>query len=103
MTQASATGSALIVQLSSLSDREKINEGANAAIYRLPRTQIRSNPGPLVFKEFFITKASMPALLRVVQAREAQDQPRRDLIDALAAWPLRVVARPDGTPAGVLM
>ncbi|GAA1740377.1 hypothetical protein [Luedemannella helvata] len=89
-----------------LGRRDRLNSGANGAIWRLTGFQLASAPGPLVYKQYQGQAAvgvSLAGLASIVQARLRLTPRQLTVFDELTVWPLRVVVDRSGTPLGVLM
>lgn len=80
----------------------QLGHGAQAVVHELPSFALSDTQGPLVYKEYPEPISSPNTLRRIVLARFALDQPRRDHLDEISVWPLRVV-EDDGVVRGIVM
>ncbi|WBB80603.1 protein kinase [Micromonospora sp. WMMD882] len=80
----------------------QIGEGGQARVFHAPGLTLPDAPGPLVVKEYKPGCAPPAGLRRLVAFRAGLDPDRRDRLDQLAAWPLRVVRDGDRTVGVVL-
>jgi hypothetical protein len=94
-----------VVRKADLGRLEPLASGGNGVVYRVPDFHLAGAPQELVYKEFRRGKVSVQraSLLRIVRVRLKLEEPKRQTLDQLAAWPLQVVEETDGTVAGVVM
>ncbi|WP_433271264.1 hypothetical protein ACQPZF_11930 [Actinosynnema sp. CS-041913] len=69
----------------------RLGSGGEAAVYDLPGFRLPDVRGELVFKRYRVMHAQPEALRRVVAARTALPADLRARLDAMTAWPVRVV------------
>ena len=80
----------------------QLGRGAQAVVYELPSLTLPDVAGALVYKEYRGSVGSPFDLRRIVADRIGLDQGRRDWLDEISVWPLRVV-EDDGVACGIVM
>ncbi|AXX28275.1 hypothetical protein KCV87_15780 [Actinosynnema pretiosum subsp. pretiosum] len=80
----------------------KLGSGGEAAVHAMPGFRLPDVKGELVFKRYRNASDHPDALRRVVAARTGLDDEARARLDAITAWPVRVVLS-GGKAVGVLM
>jgi DNA-binding helix-hairpin-helix protein with protein kinase domain len=69
----------------------ELGRGGQARVYALPEMFLPDAPGLLVFKEYRNRSTPPHGLRSLVAVRNRLDTTKRDRLDALTCWPLRVV------------
>jgi len=80
----------------------RLGKGGQATVYELPTLRLPDVEGPLVYKEYRATHDSPDSLRRIVSARLSLEVAKRARLDAIAAWPARVV-EDKGVTCGVVL
>ena len=80
----------------------QLGRGAQAVVHELPSLTLPDVAGALVYKEYRGSVGSPFDLRRIVADRIALDQDRRDWLDEISVWPLRVV-EDNGVACGIVM
>ncbi|GIF73924.1 hypothetical protein [Asanoa siamensis] len=71
----------------------ELGSGGEAAVVDLPHLSLPGVAGPFVYKRYHPHVAPDPRRLReLIDLRDGLDDRRRSALDAIAAWPLRMVA-----------
>ncbi|WP_328645147.1 hypothetical protein OHS58_33515 [Amycolatopsis sp. NBC_00348] len=78
-----------------------VGRGGEATIYELPGFRLPDVSGPLVYKEFHAGQVKT-GLAAIVRARLKLDPVRQARLDAIAAWPCRIVGD-ENQATGLLM
>jgi hypothetical protein len=79
-----------------------LGKGAEAVVHELPDFRLPDAHSPLVYKEYRVARPARYDLLQTVHARLDLTSASRDRLDAMAAWPCRVVTDQDAT-VGIVM
>ena len=82
---------------------EELGSGGQAVVYDLPHLTLPRTPGRLVYKRY---KPGVVPLERnmheLIDLRDNLDEPRRQRLDTVTAWPLRLVSDDHGVRGVVL-
>ncbi|MFE9746354.1 hypothetical protein ACFYOT_15735 [Saccharothrix saharensis] len=99
----SSSGTAMTVAPADLgAPGDQLGKGGEATVYDLPDLTLPDVVGPLVYKRYRNGHASPQSLRRVVAARANLDEATRARLDAVTAWPVRVVEE-QGQAVGIVM
>ncbi|MEV8440637.1 hypothetical protein AB0425_24915 [Actinosynnema sp. NPDC051121] len=99
----SSSGTAMTVAPGELgTPGDQLGKGGEATVYDLPGLAYPDVVGPLVYKRYRNGHASPQSLRRVVAARGNLDEATRARLDAVTAWPVRVVEE-HGQAVGIVM
>ncbi len=80
----------------------QLGKGGEATVFDLPDLTYPDVRGPLVYKRYQRPHDSPQSLHRVVASRNALDDATRAKLDAMTAWPVRVVEE-NGHAVGIVM
>jgi hypothetical protein len=80
----------------------ELGRGGQASVFSLPHFTLDDAPGQLVYKRYHVTPRSSADLCTIVSLRNTLDPMTQKRLDAVAAWPCRVVMHA-GTAVGVVM
>lgn len=80
----------------------RLGAGGQAVVYLLPELRLPDAQGQLVYKEYKGSQVSPHGLRAIVRVRSRMPENLRAQLDAVAAWPARVV-RDAGAIRGVVM
>lgn len=94
----------VVVDESTLGERERLGKGGMAVIYRLTDFRISGMSESLVYKKYKKSVLPVPShgLEQIAAVRERMHPDQRLLFDERTAWPVRVVES-EGQAVGVLM
>lgn len=81
---------------------KQLGKGGEASVYDLPELQLPDVRGALAYKWYHVPHGSLSSLIKVVGVRTGLDDERRERLDEITAWPLRVVEK-DGQALGIVM
>ena len=99
----SSAGTAMTVAPGELgATGDQLGKGGEATVFDLPGLAYPDVAGPLVYKRYRNGHASPQSLRRVVAARGNLDGATRARLDAVTAWPVRVVEE-QGQAVGIVM
>jgi hypothetical protein len=91
------------VQLGQLGRHDVVlGRGGQASVFALPNFTLADVPGELVYKRYHVPPTSASDLKKIVSLRSNLDPPARARLDAIAAWPCRIVLH-NGATVGVIM
>lgn len=87
-----------------LGERHYLTDGGQSTIYRLPSLHLPDLSGPLIYKEYRpeVGLISLHGLRSVVRFRDQLLPKQQAWLDAVTAWPLRIVVD-RGVVRGVIM
>ncbi|MET8756648.1 hypothetical protein [Lentzea sp. NPDC004782] len=73
----------------------QLGRGGEASVYELPDFRLPDLPEPLVLKRYHVPYEQKNNLIKIAAVRRGLDEPERQRLDGIAAWPLRVVLEGD--------
>lgn len=92
----SSSGAAMTVARNDLGNiGRQLGRGGEASVYELPDFRLPDLPEPLVLKRYHVPYGQKSNLVKIAAVRRDLDEPRRERLDGIAAWPLRVVLEGD--------